>query len=109
MTNTIPSFPARWAGSSGAYPNQGDVRGEILHQPAALVGGAGGPDDAAALPVEQELEPLAQRLMVLYEHETHMHAGGSIGIVSQNPSDRKQRRTVGPSNAAPAARDRTAV
>ena len=62
-----------------------DVGRELLDEPAALVGGARRADDVAALAVEQQLEALAQRLMVFDEDEAQRHTVVYIGSGEVKP------------------------
>ena len=59
---------------------------ELLDELLALGGRAGGADDVAALPAQQQLEALAQRLVVFDEDEAQRHNQVYIGSCHQNPS-----------------------
>ena len=57
-----------------------------LDELLALGGRAGGADDVAALPAQQQLQALPQRLVIFDEDEAQRHNLVYIGSCHENPS-----------------------
>ena len=74
--------------------DQRDVGRERLDERAALGGRAGGADDVATLAAEEQLEPLAQRLVVFDEDETERHDRVCIGSRTRTLSARHSANTA---------------
>jgi hypothetical protein len=72
-----------------------DVGLELLDEPAALRGRPGGADDHAALAGEQQLEAVAECLVIFDENQSERHDPTSIGRSRRNESDPVTAQTPG--------------